>query len=402
MNLSTKQNNRKLVLDYIQDKSEVVIADIASETGISKPTIQKVLRFYEDQGLVVTAGKGESTEEGGKKPLLYQFNKDFGSILTVHIGPSFIFGAIADMNADLRHTLFLERKHEDQEKLFQTVIDLLKDFLSHEFVLRCPPVSIVIAIPGIVDSEKGIAVYSPHYTNWEHNFPLRDHIQKSLSTDIPIYIDCVNRYQAIAEHWKGKARDVVNFVMIDAMLVGVGAGIYVNNEIRSGYQNLAGEVGHMILQPIDGPTCICGGSGCFESLVSINYIRKLMCSEKELVKRIDNLSSLSNEALFQLLLAEVEKSDPLCLKILDSLAFWFALGINNIIMINDPELIILEGIYKDMGPLFLTMIKKNMSTLSMQEVDRTTQIEFSSFGPERGVIGASIFALHSFIDKMFT
>ena len=401
MNLSTKQNNRKAVLDYIKDKSEISIAEIALETRISKPTIQKILNFYEEQSLVQIAGKGESTEEGGKKPILYRFNKDFGSILIVHIGPSFIYGAIADMSADLVHTIFLEGQIDNQENSFQMVVSILKDFLSHDLVKKSPALSIIIAMPGIVDSINGISVYSPHYPGWEQMFPLRKYIQDSLAVEIPIYIDCVNRYQALGESQNGKAKDVSTFVMVDAMEEGVGAGIFVDNQIRKGYQHFAGEVGHMVLQPIDGPECICGGRGCFEALVSVRNMRRLMAANSDLSLRHKDILDMPSSQLMDILFEGGKNSIPACIEVLDQLAFWFASGFNNIVMVNDPELIILEGLYKDAGPVFLDMILTHMKLMSFLKVKKQTRVEFSSYGPERGIVGSAVFGVQNYFIQMF-
>jgi N-acetylglucosamine repressor len=401
MNLSTKQNNRKAVLNYIKDKSEISIAEISLETKISKPTIQKILNYYEEQNLVVIAGKGNSTEEGGKKPLLYMFNKNFATILNVHIGPSFVYGAIANMRAELVHTVNLERPNDHQENSFQMVVSILKDFLSHDLVRQSPAVAIVIAMPGIIDSINGISVYSPHYPNWAQQFPLRDYIHESLSVDIPIYVDCVNRYQALEEYQNGKARNIRTFVMIDAMDEGVGAGIFVDNQIRSGYQHFAGEVGHMVLQPFDGPECICGGRGCFESLVSVKNMRRLMAGDKALARQFQGLSDMPDAQLMDILFGGGRENNEACLDVLDQLAFWFASGFNNIMMVNDPELIILEGIYKDAGSLFLEMILKHIDKMSFINVKKQTKIEFSSFGPERGIAGAAVFGVQNYFMQLF-
>lgn len=401
MNLSTKQNNRKLVLDYIRKGSDTAIAEIAGGTGISKPTVQKVLRFYEEQNLVCTAGKGESTEEGGKKPFLYRFNPSYGTILAVHIGPSFVYGAIADMNADLMHTVFRERENEDQMLAFQAVVAILREFLAHDIVNQSPPVSIVIALPGIVNSRQGLSVYSPHYTEWAENYPLEEYIRSSLGTGLPLYIDNVNRFEAMAQHWKGIAGTCKNFVMIDAMPEGVGAGVYVNDRVRQGYQSLAGEVGHMILEPHDGPACICGGRGCFEALVSVRNIRSMIAGESGLTLLFRDADAMDDRSFVTRFFDACAEEEEHCLEILDRLAFWFALGFNNILMINDPELIVIEGIYRDAGERFLEMIRTHMAGMGMPRVEKKTRIEFSSFGLERGVLGASVHASVEFFNNMF-
>ncbi len=401
MNLSTKQNNRKIVLDNIRHRAEITIAEIAGETRISKPTIQKILRHYEEQNFVLNAGKGESTEEGGKKPVLYRFNPAFASILAVHIGPSFVYGAIADMNGDLVHSIVQERRNEDQMEAFRAIVSILRDFLIHDIAKMSPPASIVVALPGIVNAETGHSVYSPHYTEWETDFPLEAYIRNELETSLPIYMDNVNRYQAMAQLWKGIAGECRNFVVIDAMPEGVGAGIYVKEGVRRGAQNLAGEVGHMILEPHNGPVCICGSRGCFEALASVRNLRDMIRAVPELNNRFNDADELKDRDLAARFFEYCRKEDDYCLGILNRLAFWFALGFNNILLADDPELIVIEGIYRDAGESFLDMIRKHMAGMGMCRVRKMTRIEFSTFGLERGVLGASVYAVSRFFKELF-
>ena len=402
MNLSTKQNNRKIVLDYIRRNLELPIAEIALETGISKPTVQKILRHYEERKILLKAGKGKSTEEGGKKPVLYRFNPSFASILAVHIGPSFVYGAIADMNGDIVHSVLQERRNEDQMQAFRALVSILKDFLGHKIISASPPASIVVALPGVVNPETGHSVYSPHYTEWEPDFPLEAFIRNELGTELPVFMDNVNRYQAMAQLWKGLAGECRNFVVIDAMPEGVGAGIYVDDMVRRGAQNLAGEVGHMILDPHDGPQCICGSRGCFEALASVRNIRNIIRETPELQASFEDQDEKKDRELASLFFKRCNEGDARCLEILDRLAFWFASGFNNILLANDPELIVIEGIYREAGERFLEMIRKHMAGMGMCRVRKSTRIEFSSFGLERGVLGASVYAVDRYFRDLFT
>jgi glucokinase len=189
--------------------------------------------------------------------------------------------------------------------------------------------------------------------------------------------------------------------MIDAMPEGVGAGVYVNDRVRQGFQSLAGEVGHMVLEPHDGPECICGGRGCFESLVSVRNIRTMIAAEKGLSLLFRDADDMDDRAFVTRFFDACAEEEEHCLKILDGLAFWFALGFNNILMVNDPELIVIEGIYRDAGERFLRMIRTHMSGMGMPKVEKNTRIEFSSFGLERGVLGASVYSSVEFFNNLF-
>jgi len=73
-------------------------------------------------------------------------------------------------------------------------------------------IGVVIALPGLADASQGVSIYSPHYPSWGRNVPfvrlLRDKLGDGY--EVPIFLDCVNRYQAVAEREKGGADGVTN------------------------------------------------------------------------------------------------------------------------------------------------------------------------------------------------
>lgn len=63
-----KAVNRWKVLKAFQDGKEHTAMEVSVETGISRQTIMKAIRFFSDNGLLESGGKGDSTCIGGKKP----------------------------------------------------------------------------------------------------------------------------------------------------------------------------------------------------------------------------------------------------------------------------------------------------------------------------------------------
>ena len=52
-----------------------------------------------------------------------------------------------------------------------------------------------------------------------------------------------------------------------AIGTGVSAGVIIDGRLHRGARGLAGEIGHVIVDP-DGARCACGQNGCLETLVS--------------------------------------------------------------------------------------------------------------------------------------
>jgi glucokinase len=223
--------------------------------------------------------------------------------------------------------------------------------------------------------------------------------------DVPVFIDCVNRYQAIAEREKGVAAGRTNFIIIDALNEGLGSGIITHGELMPGAQSLSGEIGHMTVNPIDGPLCICGNKGCFEAMVSARRLRAMIRDARS--RGVGSLlftNGMTDDVSIDAVCELADRGDAFCTELIDDVARWFIIGLGNIIMVNDPELIIIQGLYVKAGMSFLGRLREGINHIGLPDVEKKVRIEYSTLGEERGVIGGAAFALADFFSKrlMFT
>jgi predicted NBD/HSP70 family sugar kinase len=84
---------------------------------------------------------------------------------------------------------------------------------------------------------------------------------------------------------------------------------------------------------------------------------------------------------------------------MDDVARWFLVGLGNVIMVNDPELIVLQGVYVRAGPRFLTRIREGLRQIGLPDVEKPVRIEYSKMGEERGVIGGAAFVIEDFFAR---
>lgn len=398
--ISIKVNNQKKVLDFLRRSQQLSIADISNFANISKPTIKKIIDFYMEKGLVLEAGKGKSTDEGGKKPALFIFHKDYGCVLSVHLGPDFVYGVVTDLHGDIIHSLYTSLDTKEFKEIFEHVISTLKDLAGRINTAVTKIIGISLALPGVVDVANGVSIFSPHYVEWGNDIPFGKLLEDRLSLGVPIHLENVNRLQAYAEGIKGKAIGKRNYVIVDAIYEGLGAGIVFNGELYEGSEYLSGEVGHMVLMPEDGPECICGGRGCFEALVSLNRIhRELRDYYRDNPDSLIYRDTHRDEVTIQDLFRAYKERDSLAELIMNDIIKWFAIGLNNVIMVYDPEMIILQGIYSEAGHEFLGRLRSKINQMSLPYLNRKVEIVFSHFGKERGVIGGAVYTLDKYFEK---
>ncbi len=386
----------------IRRRDAFSVAEISRAIRLSKTTVKKTIDLLAGMRLVVSAGKGESTEEGGKKPELYRLNKAFGYVISLHVTPDSIIAVTTDLSADITHLRKIEVTDRELPSILGELAELAHAFTAAKATSGEKLIGIVVALPGLADSSQGISIYSPHYPSWGRNVPFSDMLREKLGKDYdaPIFIDCVNRYQAVAEQEKGVAVGVTNFIIIDALNEGLGSGIVTHGELMRGTQSLSGEIGHMTVNPIDGPPCICGNRGCFEAMVSARRIREIVREaagrgvKSELFRRgppdvltLDDVCELAADG------------DPFCLSIIEDVARWFIVGLGNIIMVNDPELIVIQGQYVKAGESFMEKLQAGLKKIGLPDVEKKVRIVYSRLGEERGVLGGAAFVISDFFAK---
>jgi predicted NBD/HSP70 family sugar kinase len=73
-----------------------------------------------------------------------------------------------------------------------------------------------------------------------------------------------------AEHWFGEGVGVESFALV-TVGAGIGCGLVVGGRLVSGTHGVAGEIGHISIDP-NGPTCYCGSRGCVEAIAGADAI----------------------------------------------------------------------------------------------------------------------------------
>ncbi|MEI8093781.1 MAG: ROK family protein [Spirochaetales bacterium] len=404
---SLKDNNVRLALEIIRRGEIVSVAGISEEIRLSKTTAKKIIDQLLARGFVVSVGKGESTDEGGKRPELYRFRPAYGYVVSAHITPDSIIVATMDLDAVI---LDREEYHTGAERDFDFILKKLLGMVISLVGRRGEAsgrlVGFAIALPGLVDSQRGVSIFSPHFPIWGRDLPIAELFRKGLvsvlptSAGLPIYVDCTNRFQAIAERDRGLANGIENFMIIDALEEGLGAGIVLAGKVKHGAQSLSGEVGHLTLDSLNGPECICGNRGCFEALVSAKRMR---ARARSLLGTIASTVVTSAEACEALTLTQISDGasvgDPLSRELIRDVAHWFVVGLGNVVLVNDPELIIIQGEYVRAGEYFLTLLRDGMNHIGLPAVEKRVRIEASTMDENRGMVGGACLVINEFFSQ---
>ena len=149
------------------------------------------------------------------------------------------------------------------------ICDAIRD-LAAKFTRSSRLVGVGIGIPGIIDKRTGFLRESPNLPGW-HEYPVRDDIEHRLGA--PVILENDANAAALGENWLGAARGMDDMLMI-TMGTGVGGGIVLRGKIWHGMTGMAGELGHITIDP-NGPRCGCGNYGCAETYASATAVMRM-------------------------------------------------------------------------------------------------------------------------------
>jgi glucokinase len=127
-----------------------------------------------------------------------------------------------------------------------------------------------IGCPGIIDMETGMLRKSANLPGWS-DYPVHAEIERRLSARVFLENDA--NVAALGEKWLGAARDVPNMAMI-TLGTGIGGAIVLDGKIFHGMNGMAGEFGHVPLEP-EGLPCGCGSHGCAERYASATAVMRM-------------------------------------------------------------------------------------------------------------------------------
>jgi glucokinase len=127
-----------------------------------------------------------------------------------------------------------------------------------------------IGVPGIIEMQTGMLRESPNLPGW-HNYPVRDEIQRRLKTTVILENDA--NAAALGEKWLGAAAGVDDMCMF-TLGTGVGGGLVLGGQIWHGMTGMAGELGHINVEP-EGHPCKCGSQGCLEQYASATAVKRM-------------------------------------------------------------------------------------------------------------------------------
>jgi len=244
------------------------------------------------------------------------------------------------------------------------------------------------AIPGLVNRQTDVVMTSADVPS-----TIREGLHKELSKATGLRVEIENDANAAAygEFKVGAglgSRDIF-YMMIGN---GIGGAIILDGKLWTGSSGFAGEVGHITIDT-EGIECICGNTGCLETVASAPSIVR---RARERLHR-DSTSSLSRLGLNKDFTAddvahEANEGDDFALMMIERTGKYIGTGVASVINLLNIERIILGGGVMDAGQLILNPIIQEAKRRAFQPCFEATEIVAGKLGKDAITIGAAMLA----------
>lgn len=243
-----------------------------------------------------------------------------------------------------------------------------------------------VELGGHIDPRSGLVRYSPNL-EW-HDVRLGAKLKTALEFENVVVENDVNAL-AVAEQWFGIGQGFDSFVVI-LLDEGVGCGIVLNNELIYGASGIAGEFGHIVIEP-NGRRCRCKNYGCLESFISFGAIMDAICDEK---KRRHEPAPLT---LIEAAVA-ARRGDRVASHVFNSAGAALARGIAILLNLVNPERIILASHLVEVRTLLREIVDEYLPHYVFSSAALDCTIVGRDLPTDLGARGAAAVAITRFLN----
>ncbi len=215
--------------------------------------------------------------------------------------------------------------------------------MASELLAGTPAASVGVSFGGPVDAEQGRVLRSHHVPGWE-GFPLREALEDRFGA--PAIIDNDANVGALGEARFGAGQGCRSLLYV-TISTGIGGGWVLDGHIHRGADGLAGEIGHLTVQP-GGPTCSCGRRGCLEAVAAGPAIAR--SAQARLHERPEGgatLRRLVDGEVKAITARDVSHAaragDEIARQVLREAAGWLGYALGGAIVLLNPERVVIGG-----------------------------------------------------------
>lgn len=366
-----KQINRSLILQKIIENKMISRADLSKLTALTRATISVQAADLLDNELVVETQLEHYSV--GRRPIMLSINREAGFILGIDLDYGTMTFALSDLLGKLITLETVPLTSSDYEYVVQTAAENIERFQSQCENSRYGLINVVIGVHGLVTLDEHVH-FVPRL-GWS-DVSLKEDLEQATGLLIILEnnANLCSFAEQVYEHHEAKN------LLGTSLSSGIGLGIMMDESFFKGENGFAGEAGHMIIVP-NGKACSCGNKGCWEQYSSESaFFRELA------VKKGQKKVSLQDVHKW------LQAKDETVINMMDELLFYLSVGLNNMINLYNPNVIVLNSELLCLYPEAIQRIEDQL----VSDVSHYQHLYVSKFGKQACSLGACALGIKQF------
>lgn len=379
-----KNLNQQHILNLVRINPGISATRLKIKTDLQMSTVLYTLRVLKDKGIVKELGYGSSTVQGGKPPILWDLESDYGLIFGIELLSREARLVLLNIKGEIKYqNIFPIKVSSNPINIADQIKAIVTTALEKSKISKTRILGLGVGISGTIDNENGIVNYS--YSFDFHNVKFR----QLLSEYFPFAVEIDNdaNVGVLGVKWLNKNEYLTRHILylsVNMNYPGLGAGFLFDHNIYRGINCAAGEIKSFIPKTVWNrivkKTLLKFGDDCF-ACHNIKDGNSVTLADVDKQAKLGDLTSI-------FVLEEVAKE----------------LGNKIVELVNllNPEVVVIGGDISDAEEFFAPIMRDRVNKKVISEVVQDTKIKFSPFGVYSGAIGGSALILKKyFTDKEF-
>jgi predicted NBD/HSP70 family sugar kinase len=346
-NRTPRHINRNLIFNQIRIRQPISRADLARTSGLQRSTVSLIVEELLREQWIVEGVLGQIPR--GRKPTFLEVNQN-RTVLAVDVHPAQTTLAVADLSGRITVQKQFQLP-DDPKKVIRAIVNAIRKMIAERS--DCSFEGIGMSVPGRFSHQLKKTIFAPN-VYWPIA-QIKSRVEEA--TGLPVVVDNVANACVLSEVWFGNSDEAHDIVVVNVS-EGIGTGIFVNGGLARGAGEMAGEFGHVQVDP-NGIQCGCGSRGCWETLASnragLRYYKDIT---GELLPSIDALLQLS------------EKNEPSAVEAFSRMCTALGRGMHMIVTTLAPSEIVMVGEFTRLWSLAYPIIDAELRKFPLKAVPR--------------------------------
>jgi predicted NBD/HSP70 family sugar kinase len=368
------------ILLLLYQKKIVTRVQMIEQLGLNHASVSLAVRRLLERGVALKLGDEASSV--GRRRELFSLNPEAAYFVAVDLESQRIRFGLSNLAGDIRF-------HQEEELCWGERLDLRIVFRGLARLLgnltprqRARVLAIGICYPGMLDAKGRLTAFNLGLREYPFLAEFRKMAAQQRMADLPVFLEPDKRCSVLAERLAGRGLDDGLLLLVER---GIGAAVVAGGVLVEGRHGVAGEIGHVTVEPDAADLCACGKRGCLEAIASSpNIVRQY-------------LEATGGKGGGALRAAHVfdraRGGDEAARAILMRAARALGTAISYAVALLNPAIVVLAGDVVAGEDLLLPWIQAEIKRRVLPQFGVSTEVVCSRLGSDIRLIGAASLAL---------